>query len=215
MKQTFFRTPPSRGRSLFKILVIGLAISGMAGLVVGFDTPKAQWPKLFTNQGEPVKVAESIQESIRGSVDLLVTGIPMTDGELRQVYKVRGVRLLHIATAVTAAVPCFHIDGIDRPLNFSAETLSGIFLGNITNWNDPALAAQNPDVKLPSAGIVVIGHAGEDGSTYAWSDFLSNANREWRESVGNVRTLSKPSVPVRGKSEDDVAVLVWQTPNSF
>jgi len=139
----------------------------------------------------------------------------MGDDELRQVYKAQGVNLIHIATAVTAAVPCYNLSGIGTPLKFSADTLSGIFLGRIRKWNDPALAALNPTIKLPDSDIVVICHTGEDGSTYAWSDFLSRTNLEWRNTVGNVRALSKPAVLERGKSEDDVATLISQTPNSI
>jgi phosphate transport system substrate-binding protein len=200
---------------LCRIVPLFVSAAGSVGSLAAFDTPKTLWPQLLTSHGQPLNIAGSIREAIDGSIDFLITGIPMGDAELRQVYKARGVNLIHVATAVTAAVPCYNLSGIDAPLRFSAETLSRIFLGHIRKWNDPALAALNPTIKLPDLDIVVIGHTGEDGSTYAWTDYLSKTNREWRNTVGSVRALLKPAALARGQSEDDVAALVRQTPNSI
>lgn len=200
---------------LTRIAPLCFGMAGLAGTIAGFDTPKNQWPQLFTSHGQPLNITGSIQEAIQGAIDFLITGIPMDDDELRQVYKARGVNLIHVATAITAAVPCYNVKGIDAPLSFSADALSGIFLGRIRKWNDPALTALNPGIKLPDAEIIVIGHMGEDGSTYAWNDFLSKTNREWRNTIGNARALLKPAALARGESEDEVAVLVGRTPNSF
>ena len=155
-------------RRLFKrILPRCVGVAALIGPLVGFDTPKTPWPQLLTNHGQPLNVAGTIQEAIDGVIDFLITGIPMGDDELRHVYKAQGVNLIHIATAVTAAVPCYNLGRIATPLKFSADTLSGIFLVRIRKWNDPALAVLNPTIKLPDSDIVVVGHAGEDGSTYA------------------------------------------------
>ena len=151
---------------------------------------------------------------MQGSIDVLLTDMPMTDAELRQVSDKRGVRLLHFATAVTAIVPCYNVGGLKAPLNFSADTLAAIFLGRITKWNDPAIVAMNPSSHLPAADIIVIGHGMEDGSTFALTDFLSKTSSDWRRSVGRVR-LFGGSVLARSQSEEDLVELVKHTPNSI
>jgi phosphate transport system substrate-binding protein len=179
-----------------------------------FDKTPPQWPQLSTSHG-PIKSGGTIKEAIQGSIDLLLTDMPMTDAELQQVHDMRGVRLLHVATAVTAVVPCYNLGGLKAPLNFSADTLAAIFLGKITKWNDPAILALNPSAHLPAADIIVIGHAMEDGSTYAWTDFLSKTNTDWRRSIGRVRSLVALPALARGQTSEDLAELVKHTPNSI
>jgi hypothetical protein len=179
-----------------------------------FDKTPPQWPQLSTSHG-PIKSGGTIKEAIQGSIDLLLTDMPMTDAELQQVHDMRGVRLLHVATAVTAVVPCYNLSGLKAPLNFSADTLAAIFLGKITKWNDPAILALNPSSHLPAADIIVIGHAMEDGSTYAWTDFLSKTNTDWRRSIGRVRSLVALPALARAQTSEDLAELVKHTPNSI
>ncbi len=179
-----------------------------------FDKTPPQWPQLSTSHG-PIKSGGTIKEAIQGSIDLLLTDMPMTDAELQQVHDMRGVRLLHVATAVTAVVPCYNRSGLKAPLNFSADTLAAIFLGRITKWNDPAILALNPSSHLPAADIIVIGHAMEDGSTFALTDFLSKTNTDWRRSVGRVRSFGALPALARGQSAEDLAELVKHTPNSI
>ncbi len=198
-----------------RIFHLCLGVAALTGPLHGFDTPKIPWPRLRTSHGQPLNVAGSIQEAIHGSIDFLITGIPISDDELRQAYQARSVNLIHIATAVTAAVPCYNLSGIDAGMKFSADVLAGIFLGRIRRWNDPAIASLNPTIKLPGSEIVVVGHAAEDGSTYALSDFLSRTNRKWRDTVGNARGLPQLVVMARGENDDDVADLVGRTPNSI
>jgi phosphate transport system substrate-binding protein len=112
-------------------------------------------------------------------------------------------------------VPCYNLGGLDKPLNFSSDTLAAIFLGKITKWNDPAIQALNPSVHLPADDIIIIGHAGEDGSAYAWTDFLSKTNAEWQHSVGRVRSIVALPALVRAPTSKTLAELVKHTPNSI
>jgi phosphate transport system substrate-binding protein len=141
--------------------------------------------------------------------------MPMTDDELRQARELRGVNLLHVATAVTGIVPCYSVEGLKEPINFSGAVLSAIFLGRITRWNDPAILALNPTSHLPAAEIILVGHAQEDGSTYAWTDFLTKTSPEWQRAVGRVRWLFNRPALLRGQTQEEIADLVKRTPNSL
>src|SRR5215470_11282486 len=58
--------------------------------------------------------------------------------------------ILHLPTVLGAVVPIYNIPGVDAKLKFSGKVLADIIMGKITKWNDPAIAALNPGVKLPS-----------------------------------------------------------------
>ncbi len=75
--------------------------------------------------------------------------------------------------------------------------------------------ALNPSSYLPADDIVVIGHASDDGSTYALSDFLSKTDVQWRRSVGIVRSLKPQAGAPRGHGPEELASLVDRTPNSI
>ena len=208
-------------RQISKICFAGLLVLFATTLLAGLydsspdKTPISRWPQLSTSHG-PIKSGGSIKEVIDGSIDLLLTDMPMTDAELQIVYERRRIRLAHIATAVTTVVPCYNLRGVRQPLKFSSETLAAIFLGKITKWNDPALQVLNPVAHLPAADIVVIHHAADDGSTFALSDFLTKTDSQWRHSVGTVRSFSstQPSA-LQAPSQEDVAALVKRTPYSI
>ena len=76
----------------------------------------------------------------------------MTDDQLSQAK----VKILHFPTVLGADVPTYNIPGVTGELNFTQHALAGIYLGNITKWNDPEIAQANPGVKLPSDDIVVV-----------------------------------------------------------
>ena len=146
---------------------------------------------------------------------MLLTDMPMTAAELQQVQNTRGVRLLHIATAVTAVVPCYNVAALKEPLNFSADTLAAIFLGRITKWKDPVILALNPSSPLPAADIVVIGHATEDGSTYALTDFLTKTNGGLAAVCRPSRSLAALPAFTTGEDAERIVELVKRTPNSI
>src|SRR6202158_2125662 len=97
-----------------------------------------------------------IKQVTEGTVDFGASDGPMNDEQLKAFQDKHGFGILHFPTVLGAAVPTYNIPGVDAELNFTPETLAGIFLGKITKWNDPAIASANPGVKLPGDDIVVI-----------------------------------------------------------
>ncbi|HEU5100139.1 MAG TPA: phosphate ABC transporter substrate-binding protein PstS, partial [Roseiflexaceae bacterium] len=75
---------------------------------------------------------------------------------------------------------------------FSAATLSGIYLGTIKQWDDPAIAADNPGVKLPDTDITVVYRSDGSGTTSIWTDYLSKVNADWKAKVGAGTTVRWP-----------------------
>lgn len=77
----------------------------------------------------------------------------------------------------------FNVEGIDS-LNLDSSTIAQIFAGDITNWNDPAIADQNPDAALPDATITAVHRSDDSGTTENFTEYLTaTAESEWSEGV--------------------------------
>ena len=78
-------------------------------------------------------------------------------------------------------------------LHLTGPVLAGIFLGQITHWNDPALTALNPGLSLPPAAINVVHRSDGSGTTYIFSNYLSSVDPTWASKVGTGKTLNWPT----------------------
>ena len=119
-----------------------------------------------------------------------------------------------VPTVLGGVVPIYNLKNIDSSLRFTSEMLAGIYLGQITRWNDPLIQASNKGVSLPNAQIAVIHRSDGSGTTYAWSDFLSKTDSAWKSSVGIGSTLNWP-VGTNAEGNGGVATMVQKTPNSI
>ena len=105
----------------------------------------------------------------------------MKDDELA---KAKGGPILHIPLTLGAVVPTYHVNGVSAGLKFDGETLGKIFAGKITKWNDPALTALIPAVKLPDEPIAVAHRSDGSGTTAVWTDYLTKKSRAWVSTPG-------------------------------
>jgi phosphate transport system substrate-binding protein len=101
-----------------------------------------------------------------------------------------------------------NIEGVaPGQLRFTGRLLADIFLGNITNWNDPAIAALNPELNLPNLAILVVHRSDGSGTTYNWAWYLSMVSDEWSLKVGASTLVAWPT-GVGGKGNGGVAEKV-------
>ena len=150
-----------------------------------------------------------IRQLLDKTVDFGASDGPMNDDQLKQA----SVPILHFPTVLGAAIPSYNLPGVQGELNFTPEALSGIFLGKVTKWNDPAIASANPGVKLPSDDIVVVHRSDGSGTTYIWTDYLAKVSPEWQSKVGKGTSVNWP-VGLGGKGNEGVSALIQQTPAS-
>jgi phosphate transport system substrate-binding protein len=155
-----------------------------------------------------------IKQVTEGTVDFGASDGPMNDDQLKAFQDKHGFAILHFPTVLGAVVPTYNIPGVTTDLNFTPEALSGIFLGKITKWNDPAIAGANKSVNLPGNDIVVVHRSDGSGTSYIWTDYLSKISDEWKSKVGKGASVSWP-VGLGGKGNEGVAGLVKQTANAF
>jgi len=95
------------------------------------------------------------------------------------------------------------------PIKFPAGSVADIYLGKITKWNDPVLTAANPDITLPDQDIIVVHRSDGSGTTYIFTDYLSKASQEWKDTVGNASSVQWP-VGLGGKGNEGVYGTVIQ-----
>src|SRR6267378_3533453 len=155
-----------------------------------------------------------IKQATDGTVDFGASDGPMNDEQLKAYQDKHGSGILHFPTVLGAVVPTYNIPGVTAELNFTPETLTGIFLGKITKWNDPAIADVNKGVNLPAEDIVVVHRADGSGTTYCWTDYLSKVSDEWKTKVGKGTSVNWP-VGLGGKGNEGVTGTVKNTPNSI
>jgi len=151
-----------------------------------------------------------IRQLLAGTVDFGASDMPLADDQLGQ-FKVRP---LHFPTVLGAVVPTYNVPGVTGSLNFTQKALAGIYLGQITKWNDPEIAKANPGVKLPNQDIVVVHRSEGSGTTFIWTDFLSKVSDDWKNRVGKNASVNWP-VGLGGKGNEGVTGLVKQTPGSI
>lgn len=120
-----------------------------------------------------------------------------------------GIQML--PTVAGAVVPTYTVSELQGkdPIVLDAKSLAGIFLGKITKWNDPALAALNPGVTLPTKDIIVVHRSDGSGTSFIFTDYLSTVSDEWKTSVGKGTSVKWP-VGLGGKGNEGVAGTVLQ-----
>jgi len=150
-----------------------------------------------------------IKQVTAGLVDFGASDVTMNDDQLAQ----SKIKLVHIPTVLGAVVPIFNVTGVSD-IKFSPDVLADIFLGKISNWNDPRIAKDNPGVKLPSETINVIHRAEGSGTTFIFTDYLSKVSKDWLNGPGRGAALNWPK-GIGGKGNDGVAGLVRQLPGSI
>jgi phosphate transport system substrate-binding protein len=114
---------------------------------------------------------------------------------------------LQVPWALAATLVSYHVSGAPAKLKLSGPVLAEIYLGTITTWNDPRIAALNPGAKLPPTKITPVFRSDSSGDTYAFSDFLAKASPTWKAQKGVSTQVSFPT-GVGGKGNDGVAAVV-------
>jgi phosphate transport system substrate-binding protein len=163
---------------------------------------------------QPVGSGAGIKQVTDGTVDFGASDGPMNDDQLKAYRAKNGTGILHFPTVLGAVVPTYNIPGVSQTLNFTPDALSGIFLGRISKWNDPAITSANKGVNLPGNDIVVIHRSDGSGTTYIWTDYLSKVSGDWKDKVSKGTSVNWP-VGLGGKNNEGVTGLIKQTPNSI
>jgi phosphate transport system substrate-binding protein len=136
------------------------------------------------------------------TVDFGASDAPLTDAALQE----KG--LLQFPMVIGGIVPVVNIKGIaPGQLKLNGQVLGDIYLGKIKRWDDLAIAALNPDLKLPSTAIAVVRRADGSGTSFNFTNYLSKVNAEWKAKVGEGTAVNWPT-GLGGKGNEGVAAFV-------
>jgi phosphate transport system substrate-binding protein len=123
--------------------------------------------------------------------------------------------LVQFPVVIGGVVPVVNIeDAKAGDMRFTGPLLADIFLGKVTKWNDPAIAALNPKMKLPDQKITVVHRSDGSGTTFNWVNYLSKVSEEWKSKVGEGTSVNWPA-GVGGKGNEGVAAYVNQIKGSI
>ena len=123
--------------------------------------------------------------------------------------------LYQFPTVMGGVVPVLNVPGL-KPgqVKLTGAVLADIFLGDITKWNDPKIAALNKGVPLPNLPITVVHRSDGSGTTFLFTSYLSMMSPEWQSKVGASDSVQWPT-GLGGKGNDGVAAFVKQTIGSI
>jgi phosphate transport system substrate-binding protein len=117
---------------------------------------------------------------------------------------------VQIPWALAGTCVAYNVPGAPVHLHLDGATISKIFLGQITNWNDGAISALNPGANLPNLKITPVFRSDGSGTSYNFTDYLSSVNAEWKNKIG---VSTQPAFPagVGAKGSGGVAGVVANT----
>ena len=161
-------------------------------------------PELVVNY-QSIGSGAGFKQFAAGSVDFSAIDGPLNDEEMQRL----GRGTIHVPAMLNAVVPVYNLPTVMEKVRFSPEMLAGIFLGKITRWTDPVIAAANPGVRFPELDIHVVHRSDGSSDTYILTDYLSRVSPDWANIVNKGASVIWP-VGVGGKSNSGVADIVKQ-----
>ena len=153
-----------------------------------------------------------IKQIVAKTVDFGASDAPMTPEELNE------AGLIQFPSVIGGVVPIVNIDGI-KPgqLQLDGKMLADIYLGKISKWNDPAIKAMNPELKLPDAAITTVFRSDGSGTTFNFTDYLAKVSSDWKDEIGVDKTVKWPTsaTGAGGKGNEGVSSYVTRMKNSI
>src|SRR5208282_2065178 len=178
------------------------------------------WFKDFSKQNKGVTVdyqakgsGAGIQDFTNRTVDFAGSDAAMTDEEIAKVTD--GVVLLPVTAG--EIVLAYNLPGSPKELKLSRDVYPDIFLGKVTKWNDPRIAAANPNLKLPDLPITVVRRSDSSGTTFVFTKHLSAINEAFAKEVGTGTTVPWPKSDkmVAAPKNDGITATIKQTPGAI
>jgi phosphate transport system substrate-binding protein len=171
----------------------------------------AEYQKTHTNLkidyggGGSGKGIKDISASV---VDFAGSDAPMTPDE----RKAAGGddALVEFPTCAGGVVPAYNVPGLAKPLQFDGPTLADIYMGKVTNWNDPEITALNPGVQLPATAITPAYRSDGSGTNFVFTSYLSTQSPDFKKAIGASKQVQWP-VGQGGNGNPGVAAIVKQT----
>jgi phosphate transport system substrate-binding protein len=171
----------------------------------------SKWQKAYNEETEntvtygAIGSGGGIEQITNRTVDFGASDAPLTDEQFKEANGVE-----QIPWALSGTVPAYNVKGAPSNLKLNGKALADIYLGKIKSWNDPAIAKLNPGVSLPSTKITPVYRTDGSGDTYAFTNYLSTVDPEWKSKVGTSTQVKFPT-GVGGDGNDGVSAQISGT----
>jgi len=175
----------------------------------------SKWSKEYNTLHSNIKINyQSIgsgggrQQFLAKTVDFGASDAPLTDDQIAQAGGASNV--VHIPVTHGSVVIAYNLPGLAKEVRFSADTIAGMFLGTITMWSDPKIAADNPGLALPKKPVLVVHRSEGSGTTDIFTDYLSKVSPDWKSKVGRGSSVQWPA-GIGGQGNEGVANQIRNT----
>ena len=195
----------------------------LLGAGASFPNPiYLEWIAEYTSNVQPdvsinyqsIGSGGGVEQFIGQQTDFGGTDAFLTDEEFAAATAARGCEPVHIPTVFGAVAVAYNLEGVDK-LTLSGPVLADMFLGKITSWDDPAIAALNPGVSLPSEDIIIAHRSDGSGTTSIFTTYLSSVSEQWKNEVGKGKEVEWPAPnSVGGEKNDGVTAQIQQNPGA-
>lgn len=145
-----------------------------------------------------------LQQILSGQIDFALTEVPLTPTQLSEA----STPLEQFPLTAGPVCMVYNLPGLVFPLKLTPETLAGIYLGEITEWNDDLIARDNPNVELPHTTILTVHDAHPSGTTNIFTHYLTAASRQWAEEAGAGEHVKWPAQGRSGDGNEGIAQAV-------
>jgi phosphate transport system substrate-binding protein len=213
MKFARILAPVALAAAALSTHVLGAEITG-AGATFPYPI-YAKWADAYkknTGTGmnyQSIGSGGGIKQITARTVDFGASDMPLKPEELEK------EGLTQFPTVIGGDVPVVNLPGLQSgQIRLTGTVLADIYLGKITKWDDPAIAALNKGVKLPSQDITVVHRSDGSGTTFIWVNYLSKMSPEWKSKVGEGTSVNWPA-GVGGKGNEGVASYVQRIAGSI
>jgi phosphate transport system substrate-binding protein len=194
----------------------GAQAADISGAGATFPAPVySKWAEAYRAKGGPalnyqaIGSGGGIKQIKAGTVDFGATDKPLKAEDL----KASG--LIQFPMVIGGVVPVINAPGIAAgQLKLTGPLLASIYLGEITKWNDPRIAAVNGGLKLPNLPITVVHRSDGSGTSFLFTSYLAMVSPTWQSKVGGNDSVQWPT-GLGGKGNDGVAAFVKQTPGAI
>ncbi len=131
-----------------------------------------------------------------------------TDAPLNMTQHAQNPGLLTIPESLGAVTVAYNVPGVPAHINLTGTIIAGIYLRQITNWDDANISAANPGVTFPNLAILPVHRSDASGTTFCFTNYLSVVNSTWDSQIGTAKSVSWPSGEIGAQGNPGVAAVV-------
>jgi phosphate transport system substrate-binding protein len=194
--------------------VINGAGSTFVSPLVSVWTPALGTAFDYTIQYAAIGSGGGIQAISNRSVDFGASDAPLTPDQFSACGGCVQIPWALAGTSIPYNVPGIAPASAAVHLHLSGDVIAKIYMGQITNWNDPAIKALNPKATMPDLKITPVYRTGNSGTTYNFTDYLSSVSKSWKSQVGTGQSVNWPA-GTGASGSAGVAGVVANTPGSI